>query len=468
MKKVFYKIGLTLTAAIAFSGCVKLKDAPTSAEMKEDNTALDNMQIPNEWAMQEMDSAAIDLSWVKEWETDAIDALIAEACLYNADIQVAASRIEQANQGLKLSKSRMKPQVGIGASGGYAPVTNTAAPSYGMLNASWEMDLWGKLRYGNEKAQNMIYSAEYADKKLRQVLSASIARAYYTAVFIKEQKELLNQAIEATNEMATLNEARVKIGVAKESDVLQMNAQEAKFKEQLVYLDQKERDVKRSIELLMGRYPKGEIEVAAELINLNSTMPESLPLSMLENRPEIMISQYAVENAFYDKKIAEASRWPSVSLDLSFGGVNSILQSMWSLSNPILSIGGSLTTPIFTGGAIKANIAIQNEAQKQAVLYYAKSYLNALSEIETNLNGINAVEGRFEQSNVALKNLKRTYELSELQYKVGNENMFTLLQKQLQLLNEGTNQLDLRFEKINQRISLYMALGGDYVGAEKQ
>ncbi|OHX67679.1 TolC family protein [Flammeovirga pacifica] len=453
-----------LVSVFTFTSCLNLKEAPNQEEIREDNTALDNMRIPDDWVFQDMDSTQkMNLDWVKEWETQNIDALIEEAYQYNADVQIASSRIEQANQGLKLAKSRMKPQVGAGGSAGYLPVQNSAGPAYGIVNASWEIDLWGKLRYGNKSAETMIYSAEYAQKKLKQVLSASIARAYYTSIYIVEQKELLNDAIETTESMSEFNKARLKVGVAKESDVLQMDAQIAKYKESLVILDQMELDVKRSIELLMGRYPKGELAIEESLMDLSTELPEEFPMSLLENRPEIMISQYAVAKAFYDKEVAKASRWPSVSLNTSFGGVNQTLQGMWHLSNPIFTLGGSLVTPIFTGGAIKANIAIQNEQQKQAVLYYAKSYLNALSEVETSLNGVQAVEGRFEQSNIALENLQRTYELSEKQYQVGNENMYTLLQKQLQLIDESTNQLNLKYEKIAQRINLYMALGGDYL-----
>lgn len=457
------KIIISLGAAIALSGCIKLKEAPTSDEIKEDNTALENMTIPNDWVFEEIDSAAIDLNWAKEWETSELDSIIAEGYLYNADVNVAASRIEQANKGLKIAKARMLPIFGAGGSGGYNFPTSGAAPGYAFANMSWEVDLWGKLRYAKKGTETMIYSAEYGKQKLEQVLAATIAKAWYTAVFINQQKELLDKAITATNEMATLNAARLKIGVAKESDVLQMNAQEAKFRETLVELEQVEKDTKRSIELLIGRYPKGEIEVASALPELLTEVPENLPMSMLENRPDIMISQYAVQQAFFNKEVAKAARWPKVSLNSSFGGVNSTMQGMLHLANPVFSVGGSLVTPIFSWGAIKANIAIQDEAQKQAVLYYAKAYLTALSEVETSLNGINAVEGRFEQSTIALENLERTYQLSELQYKIGNENMFTLLQKQLQLLNESTNQLNLKYEKISQRINLYLALGGDYI-----
>ncbi|ANQ50930.2 TolC family protein [Flammeovirga sp. MY04] len=462
--KLFKSLMFFFVGSVTLSSCLNLKEAPTKEAIKQDNTALENMSIPNDWVFKEMDSTQkMEMDWVKEWETENIDTLIREAYKYNADVQIASSRIEQANLGLRLAESRMKPQVGIGASAAYLPAQNAAGPSYGIVNASWEMDLWGKLRYGNKAAETMIYSAEYAQKKLKQVLAASIARAYYTSVYITEQKKLIKEAIETTESMSEFNQVRLKVGMAKESDVLQMDAQIAKYKETLVILDQVEQDTKRAIELLMGRYPKGELAVEEELMMLSSNIPAELPLSMLENRPEIMISQYAVAQAFYSKEVAEASRWPSVKLNTSFGGVNQALQNMWHLSNPILTVGAGLTTPIFTGGAIKTNIAIQNEQQKQAVLYYAKSYLNALSEVETSLNGVAAVEGRFEQSNVALEKLQRTYELSEKQYQVGNENMFTLLQKQLQLIDESTNQLNLKYEKISQRINLYMALGGDYL-----
>ncbi|NME70702.1 TolC family protein [Flammeovirga aprica] len=461
--QLYKKIIISLSASMVLSGCLNLKDAPTSDEIKEDNQALENMQIPNDWVFQEIDSANIDLGWAKEWETAELDSIIAEGYRFNADINVAASRIEQANAALKIANSRLLPMIGAGAQNGYNFNGGNQTIGYGMVNMSWEVDLWGKLRYAKKGTETMIYSAEYGKQKLEQVLAATIAKAWYTSVFINQQKELVNQAIEATSEMATLNEARLKIGVAKESDVLQMNAQEAKFRETLVKLEQIEKDTKRSIELLIGRYPKGEIEVASSLPELATEVPENLPMSMLENRPDIMISQYAVQMAFYNTEVAKAARWPKVSLNSSFGAVNSTTQALFGLSNPLVTVGANLVTPIFTWGAIKSNIEIQNEAQKQAVLYYAKSYLTALSEVETSLNGINAVEGRFTQSTIALENLERTYQLSELQYKIGNENMFTLLQKQLQLLNEATNQLNLKYEKISQRINLYLALGGDYI-----
>ncbi|WP_170178498.1 TolC family protein [Flammeovirga pectinis] len=433
--------------------------------MKNDNQSLENMRIPEDWVLQPIDSSDINLDWAKEWETEVLASLIEEAYKFNADIYIAASRIEQANKGLVITSAQMLPIFGAGASGGYNFPTSGARPSTASVNMSWEIDLWGKVRYAKQGQRTTIYSTEYAKKKLQQVLAASIAKSWYLAICIQEQKELLDTAIVATQEMASLNEARFQIGIAKESDVLQMNAQEAKFKERLAKLNQLDKDIRRSIELLLGRYPAGELDVAMELIEMSSTLPQKLPMSMLENRPDVLISQYAIQKAFYNKEVAKAARWPQISLTSQLMGVNSAAQAMFQLSNPIFTIGGNLVTPLFSWGAIKANIAIKGEDQKQAVAYYAKTYLNALSEVETSLNALNAVDSRFEQSTIALENLKRTYELSELQYKVGNENMFTLLQKQLQLLNESTNQTNLRCEKIVERVNLYLALGGDYTPA---
>ncbi|GJM63822.1 hypothetical protein PEDI_43740 [Persicobacter diffluens] len=264
--------------------------------------------------------------------------------------------------------------------------------------------------------------------------------------------------IGAMEQMQEINAFRVQVGAAKESDVVQLQAQVVKYEENLLILQYSEKDVKRSIELLVGRYPQGVIELASALPEVEEAIPSEIPLSYLVNRPDIMVSQYAVEKAFYELEMTKASRWPSLSLSSNGGWGNIPVLNL--IKTPLFTVGGGLVSPIFTWGAIKSNIEIQNQFQQQAVTLYAKSYLTALDEVEGNLLALKTVDQRIEKSEEALSYLGRTYELSQVQFRVGNENMFTLLQKQMQLLNEQTNRLNLDCERLVNRINLYQSIGG--------
>ncbi|GJM63821.1 TolC family protein [Persicobacter diffluens] len=176
-----------LILLLSFSACINLKNAPQQEEIVDGNAALENVQVPQDWIFQELtDSPELEMGWAAEWQTAALVDLVKETLIYNADLQVAQSRVEASQQGLTIARSRMLPLIG-GMANYSREFVNSANTALGLGSISWEADLWGKLRYGKKGAETNILAQSYAQEKMQQVIAAAVGKAYYTAICLNLQ-----------------------------------------------------------------------------------------------------------------------------------------------------------------------------------------------------------------------------------------------------------------------------------------
>ena len=212
--------------------------------------------------------------------------------------------------------------------------------------------------------------------------------------------------------------------------------------------------------MLLGKYPEGKLSVTDKFTPIQTNVPTSFPLSLLENRPDILAKHYQIEKLFYDVQVAKASRLPSISIGSTIGGASTNVQAISSVfSNPLLKVGGSLTTPIFNGGQLKTNVEIKNSEQQVAVEEYSKTVLNALNEMEASWTNTLSIEKQLRYNLDAVAEMEKNIELTKKQIEVGTNNNFQLLQKQRNLLKSEMKIIDLELQERIERINLYLALG---------
>jgi len=204
------------------------------------------------------------------------------------------------------------------------------------------------------------------------------------------------------------------------------------------------------------------IKVSAKFSALQQDIPTNFPLNVLEKRADIMARQFQIESSFYEIQEAKAARLPAINISAAFGAAETNVEGISNLfSNPLIKVGGGLTTPIFNGGKLKKNVEVKTSQQKQAVEQYAKSVLLAFNEVESALANLGSIEKQEVFQQLAISSLEKNIDLTRKQINVGSSNSFILLQKQRDLVKREMNNIDLHLQQRIERVNLYMALGAN-------
>lgn len=430
-------------------------------ELKQSSIAAQNVEIPDDWIFSRNDSinSSYSLEWIKELQDTALVNLINEGYKYNATLLISAEKLNQIEIAMGMSGANLYPSVNaVGASNTNLNTTNSLNSL--TFQASWELDIWGKNKSRFEADKRNYFSARYQNEKARQSIAAMIAKSYFLNIAVNLQLEKFKEILEKTEELKRLTELRKKVGIANSVDVSNSNIEINQLKSQIVSLENALVQSKRALELLLGRYPKGAIEIKKEFPRLVNPLPETLPFTLLDQRPDILAQQYQLEKAFLEIQEARAARLPSLGISSSFGAAQTNVQEINNLfSNPLLNVGGNLISPIFNGGKLKKNVEIKNAEQRIAIEQYAQTVLNALNEVETSWGNLQTYEDQYAYEDEAVKELKNNLLLTDKQINLGTSSTFILLQKQRQLLKTEVSLINLELNYIIERINLYLALG---------
>jgi len=400
-------------------------------------------------------------AWLASFDDPALSTLVAEALAYNADLQVAAARVEQAAGLLQVASAALLPSVGIpgtysgkaGSGGGLNAV---------FLNATLELDVWGRLRYGEAaaQAQSQAVQADYA--YARQSIAATVTKAWYLAIEAGLQRSLADEALRAATELQRLAAERLRIGVGDAKAVAEAAANVGNYRDLQRQLTQSRDEALRALELLLGRYPAAEIAVAPALAPMPAPLPAGLPSDLLERRPDVVAAERRVAAAFNRVGEAKAAQLPRISLTAGLSAISSDLLVLQDRSNPGYGFGGNLFAPLYQGGALRAQVDIRNAEQKQAMAEYARIAQRCFGEVESALGAELALR---EREAILARNIaesQRALELAQVQYRVGTVDLRVVEQRQLALYSARTALLRVQTDRLAQRANLYLVLGGGF------
>ncbi|OCA78477.1 RND transporter [Chryseobacterium contaminans] len=459
MYKRFIMAGIL---AVSLSSCIGYKE-PTKeniAELKEKNEIASHITIPDEWIFdRNANSRSLSYDWITDLKTPQLEALINEGMQYNADIIIAKEKLNQIELAMEIAGTNLYPSVSAVANTSNNLVSESQISRLA-LKASWEIDLWGKNKSAQMASTSDYFSAKHKSTLLHQSIAAMIAKAYYLNIAGNIQENRIEGYIQKTKELEKLYGIQKKVGTANALDLSNISAEIISLEGYLEKIRNANRQSRRSLELLTGKYPEGKLTTQNFFNPVQNNIPSSFPLELLESRSDIQAYHFQIEKAFYEVQQANAARLPSLTISSSLGTAGSNVESINSLfTNPLLRVGGGLVSPIFNGGKLKKNIEIKNSQQKQVVEEYSKAVLNALNEVESSLANLNSLEKQSGFNRKAINELKNNISLTEKQIKVGTNNSFILIRKQRDLLKNEMNLINLELQDKMERINLYMALG---------
>ncbi len=454
------RLRLAVTAAVVLlaAGC-QTQAPPPAADIRKD--ALQELALPQAWKAGGQPAPIAD-NWLAGFNDAQLDALVAEAIARNPDLRVAATKVEQAGEYVNLAKAALLPTISLFGSGGVNMGGGDPLQILS-LGISWEIDLWGRLRYARNAAEESYASTQADLEFARQSLAATTAKAWFTAAETGMQQTLADDMVGSARQLVELAEKRREVGVGDEQDIAVARANLASFEDNARQINLAHSQALRALELLLGRYPAAELKARADLPALPGPVPAGMPLEMLERRPDLVAAERRVAAAFNRVGEAKAAQLPSLSLNANVAAISSdIVELQDDFDNPTGGAGARLLAPIYQGGALTSQVEIKSLQQKEAVADYARLALRAIGDVENALAAGAILDERQQFLQRSVADNQRALELTETRYRVGKSDLRAVRQQQLEVYAARLALLRVQSEQLAQRVNLHLALGGSF------
>lgn len=452
---------LALVLAGALTGCA-VSDPPAHQELVSE--ALNHAVVPDHWqnGIQPGQFDADTLGFPLDAQ---LKALIAEAWKYNADLRIAGARVEQARAALKAAGGPLLPSVSLAAQSGNSALPTSTLSTTGVgIVASWEIDLWGRLRSERSARAEQLQASELDTLYSKQAIAAEVVRSWLAIVEANQQVDLAKSMLAGAEQQLNLIRIAEKVGRNTAQDLALNEAAVEVYRNQLQANEQVRSQAQRALEVLLGRYPSAEVTAASRLPETTSALPSAgIPSELMSRRPDVLAAEQRFRAAFHNVEAAKRARLPSLRLT---GGVayieDSTVMLKSGIENPLWAVTGKMLAPIFTGGQLAAQVEAQNSVQQEAIAHYSKAALNALAEVE----GVLAKEKSLADRELTLQKqtaaLQKSLEYARIQQKVGKGDQYQLIQQELNLAGAQANLIHLQSERLANRVLLHQALGGRF------
>jgi NodT family efflux transporter outer membrane factor (OMF) lipoprotein len=428
---------------------------------------------PDAWS-----EASTDISgeWWTDFQDETLNALIREAVETNYSLDAAAARIEQSialariagadllpNAGVSLNASRQK-QIFVGLPIPGSGVPSSTNDSFRLdFAASWELDLWGRVRAGHAAAEADLQAAiaDFAGAHLS--LTGQVIRAYIGVIEARQQKALLDQTLESFTALEQRVRDRYEKGLRPSLDLRLTQASVSTTKDNQLQREQGMKDAARQLELLLGRYPAAEIEAADTLPALPDPVPAGLPANLISRRPDMAAAERRLAAANSRVYEAQTALLPAISLTGSVGSTSDEIGDLLDSDFQIWSLAAGLVQPIFQNGRLRANIDLTKGREQEQVARYVEQALRAYEEVERALTAERILRDRVVALTDAAEQNKQALTISEDRYVRGLDDILTVLEARRRYFAAQSQLIAVKRLQIENRVNLVLALGGGFV-----
>jgi multidrug efflux system outer membrane protein len=393
---------------------------------------------------------------------------------------IAAANVDQAFAQYGITRSALFPQVDAGASAERQGVSlNTAITAipggrqdfndYRInLSASYEVDLWGKLRRATEAARANLLASEEGRRTVVLTVVASVAQGYVQLRALDRQLDIAKRTTGSLGEAARLQQVRFDEGATPESDYRQAQSQ---FEAAAAQVPELERQIVRQenlIKTLLGANP-GPVERGSTIDDLKfPDLPTVLPSALLERRPDIRQAEQNLIAANADIGVAKAAYFPQLSLSALFGTEAAHTSDLFHSLSKTWSIGSNVTVPIFTAGRTRSQVEQAEAAQRQGLYSYQKSIINAFADFEDALVDRVKFEQSREEQGRNVEALQRFRDLAALRYQEGQTIYLEVANAEQSLFSAQLQLVSTQSQLFQSYANLYRAMGGGWVEAAER
>jgi NodT family efflux transporter outer membrane factor (OMF) lipoprotein len=439
-----------------------------------------------------------DSFWWQQFHDPVLDRLEQEAVAGNLDLKTAYLRIVESRmqvlsaraQGLpslNASASFEREQLGLAGilkSQGISTGPSTSASTQQLISgleapvniyqlgfdASWELDLFGKVRRNVEGAEAQSAGQIESRNDLLVSLAAEVAQTYFQLRAGQMQRQITQDLIAAQRDDVSLVESRFQHGLAGEADLASARGQLASLQSQLPPHEQAIATAKHALAVLTGRQPEAldaEFGEPGELPSLPATVPVGLPSTLARRRPDIRQAEDTLHAATAQIGVSVASFFPDVSLSGSYGLRNTGTRYLFDWSSNFYTYGPKISIPIFQGGSLVANVRLARAQAAEAAFNYRKTVLLALQDVEDGLTSLQTDAARCAALRETVSADQRAVDVDLNAYTHGILSYLNVLTAQIQAVQAREQLADALLTQSTDLVKLYKALGGGWENAPK-
>ena len=420
-------------------------------------------------------SSLADAPWWDVFQDPMLKYLIEEALRRNYDVKIATARVQEARALLGVARSDFYPSLDYGAGvarsnsragalglpGGQASTTSNLF--YGTLNASWEIDIWGRIRRSNEAALASLLATEDGRRGVWLSLVSDLAQAYFELLALDVRLKIARDSTEAYQRTYNLFLDRFQQGAASK---LETARAQGALGEAQATIPQLESDIvakENQIGILLGQppapVPRGTPMYDQPVV---PTVPAGLPSALLERRPDLRQAEQQLVAANARIGVAKAEFFPKLSLTALFGTASPELSALTGGSATIWAVAGMVSGPLFNAGRTLGFYRASIAQWEQAKFQYEYAVLNALREVSDALTALGKLSEAETGQDTAVKALTEAVERAMDRYRQGLASYFEVLEAQQQLYPAQNTLAQIRRNRLLAHVRLYRALGGGW------
>jgi len=456
----------TLVALLMLGGCA----AGPDYERPE-------LDVPESYIQPvEQGETFANVPWWELFQDEQLQALIRIALEENQDLGIAAARVEEFRAVLGVTRADQFPTVDITASGaqsegsenvfpGNIPgIPNEKAENYRLsADVFFELDLFGRLRRSTEAARAQLLATEEAQRSITISLVASVASTYMLLRDLDAQLAIARRTESTRSDSLGIIQARFDKGTVPKLDVNQAEIELAVAQAAVAAAERAVTQTENALAILLGRNP-GAIPrgLALKQQVLPPGIPAGLPSELLQRRPDVLASEAQLAAQTARIGVAQAARWPSLSLTGALGFESDDLSTLTDSSSDFWSAGVGILAPVFNAGRNKSRVEVEEARTEQALLAYEQTVQRAFREVEDALVGVRTYQKEHDARRRQVAAARSAAMLSRARYDGGVTSYLEVLDTERSLFNaELTESQTLRLY-LNAIIELYKALGGGW------
>ena len=424
-----------------------------------------------QWRDEASRTSEISVTWWQAFGDPQLTTLIEAALAHNTDVLIAASRVEQAREQIRLSHASLLPSLdavlGVQRARELSVLgiahTTAVQPS---LQVSYELDIWGRLRRLREAAQLQYRASEAERDAVRLAVTGTTARAYVSLLSLDQQLYVTQETVESRQQALRVAEDRASLGYTSQLELTQAQSEYEAAAQLLPQLRQAIREQEHALRLLTGALP-GAVRRGAGLLAIEPpAVPGALPSQLLRRRPDIHQAELLLAASDLNLQAQRDRFLPQVQVSASLGQL--FVNSLDYDPVRVWDIGASVLAPIFDAGRLEAGLNIAVAQRNQAAFAYRSTALEAFAEVENSLSAISNLRQQIERAEARRAVLERSRTFAEDRYRAGYSSYLETLDAQRNLFNTELTAVQLRESQLNALINLYQVLGGGWqAGAER-
>jgi NodT family efflux transporter outer membrane factor (OMF) lipoprotein len=461
--------GFLAAALLSLAGCVNYSGIKNSNQV----TAVD--QLKAQQSLPAEGGHWPSVNWAAQFGDPQLTTLIDEALADSPSVAQARARIAAASAYTQGADAQMLPSVGADYSLHRERYSANAIypPPFGgswftentlLLNASFELDLWGKNHQGVLQAVSREKAAQADEQQAKLTLAASIAQTYNQLAREYAARRIAAQMTEDRRHLGSITNRRVTAGLDNQLEQHLTEGNLASSQSNLTQIDGQITLTRYQLGALLGKGPDRGLAIETPKLGLGEPLqlPDNLPADLVSRRPDLVSARWQVDAASHGIKVAKAEFYPDVNL-VALAGFDAFgFGRFLNAGSRQIQAGPAIHLPIFDAGALRANLKGQYANYDSAVVSYNQTLISALNEVATEVATIRSTDKQLVDAQKAFEAAGRRHELAQVRYRAGLATEASVLDTNLNLLGQQQALLDLQMNRRYQQMGLLKALGGGF------